>query len=419
MDGERLGVGEATALILDGVAPLPAEQVRLPDAMGRVLAGDVVAPRDLPPWRNASMDGYAVLAADIAGASPAVPVTLAVVDEIPAGALPRRAIGRGEAARIMTGAPLPEGADTVVRVEDTDRGRTTVAVADSRDAGANIRPRGEDSRAGDVAVATGTLVTPGVLGLLAAVGAASVAVHRRPRVAMLSAGDELVPLAEYARAVEEQRVVDVNAVTLAALVTAAGGEVIDLGLAPDDPAAIRRRIARAPDHDVLLTSGGVSVGDHDHTRAVIRSLGGDILVHRLRIRPGAPLGFGRLGAARWVGLPGNPVSAMVTFELFVRPLVRRLAGASRPFRGTVPVMLRERIRTAAALTHFLRAVVTESGNGFDARLTGPQGSGLISSMARANALVIVPETVRDVPDGSSLRAILLDDRMHHSATQVA
>lgn len=415
-----LSVGEATALILAGAGPLEPESIPVERALGRVLAARMRATRDLPPWRNASMDGYAVHADDLADVTAGHPARLRVVESIAAGQLPMRTIARGDAARIMTGAPLPEGADSVVRIEDTDRGRDVVEIRDARDARMNVRPQAEDLAAGGTAAEPGDVVHAGTLGVLAAVGAREVSVHRRPRVAILSTGDELVPLAEHDRAVAERKVVDVNAHTLAALATANGCDVVSLGLAADDPADIRARIESAAAHDVLLTSGGVSVGEHDHTRDVLRGLGAEMLIDRVRIRPGAPLGFGRLGERRWVGLPGNPVSAMVTFELFVRPLVRRLAGHRRIFRSTVPARVREEVRTAAPLTHFLRAVLTPAGDGtFDAVLTGPQGSGLITSMARANALLVVPETMRVVPAGSLLRAILLGDAALDSERQPA
>lgn len=417
---QRLSVADATALILAGATPGPEEMVPLATAHGRVLARAVHAPRDLPPWRNASMDGFAVRAADVAGAAPERPVRLRVIDAIPAGALPQRPIGPGEAARIMTGAPLPEGADSVVRIEDTDRGREIVAIHDARDAGANVRPRGEDLMAGELAAEPGRYIGAALLGVLASVGAHTVAVHRRPRVAVLSTGDELLPLAEHERAVAEHKIIDVNRHTLAALAAEYGAEVVHLGLAPDDPDEIRSRIASAAAFDLLLTSGGVSVGEHDHVRAVLRELGAEILIHRVRIRPGAPLGFGRLGAGRWVGVPGNPVSAMVTFELFVRPLLRRLAGHARLFRATVPARTVEEITTAAPLTHFLRVVLSPGAGGVaEARLTGPQGSGLLTSMARADALLIVPEGTRAVAPGTILRAIPLHHDAFTSEAQVA
>ncbi|HEU5174990.1 MAG TPA: molybdopterin molybdotransferase MoeA, partial [Gemmatimonadaceae bacterium] len=253
-----LSVGDATALILEGACPREPESVPLARALGRVLAAGVRATRDLPPWRNASMDGYAVRAADLDGVAAGRPARLRVVEAIAAGRLPTRTIAPGEAARIMTGAPLPDGADTVVRVEDTDRGRDIVEIRDARDAGMNVRAQAEDLAAGDAAAAAGDVVHAGTLGVLAAVGAGEVLVHRRPRVAILSTGDELLPLAEHDRAVAERKVVDVNAHTLAALATANGCDVVSLGLAADAPADIHARIEAAAPCDVLLTSGGVS-----------------------------------------------------------------------------------------------------------------------------------------------------------------
>jgi len=420
----RLSVAEATAMVLRGVTPLPGERVPLAAAHGRTLAADVVAPRDLPPWPNASMDGYAVRAESVAGASEAQPVTLRVVETIAAGAFPTRIVGRGEATRIMTGAPIPEGADSVVRMEDTDRGVATVQVRDPRDARRNVRPRGEDVVGGEVAAARGTLLTAANLGLLASMGTAEVLARRRPRVAILSTGDELVPAGEHARAIERRLLVDVNAVTLAALVEEAGGVAVPLGLTPDEPAAIQQTVSRAlaasPSFDVLVTSGGVSVGDHDYTRGALRALGAELLVHRVRIRPGAPLAVGTIGPARWIGLPGNPVSAMVTFELFVRPLLRRMLGAARPFRARIRVRVGEEIRTEAPLTHFLRVVLVPAvGGELEARLTGPQGSGLITSMARADALLVVPEDRRHVMPGESLEALLLGATAPECGTPVA
>lgn len=418
--GAACSVGEATALILDGAAPLDTETVPYRALHGRVLGAAVRSPRDLPPWRNASMDGYAVRAADVAGASATVPRSLRVVESIGAGALPTRAISEGEAARIMTGAPVPDGADSVIRIEDTDRGAATVRVMHARDAGMNVRPQGEDLASGAIALEAGHEIDAAALGVLASIGAVEIPVFRRPRLALLSMGNELLPLTRHDQAVTEQRIVDVNTHTIGAMAAMAGAMVQPLPLAPDDPAAIRAAIEHSPPFDVLVTSGGVSAGDHDHTRAVLRELGAEILIDRVRIRPGAPLGFGRLGDARWIGLPGNPVSAMVTFELFVRPLLRRLAGHGALFRQTVPARTGTPVRTAAALTHFLRAVVTPGDDGiWNAVLTGPQGSGLITSMARANALLIVPESQREVAPGTVLRAMLLGDRALHSPTQAA
>jgi molybdopterin molybdotransferase len=405
-------VAEASERILADIRPLPAERVPLREALGRVLAAAVTAPVSLPPWDNSSMDGYAVRAADIASARQDAPAVLRVVGTIAAGSAAEYTVGRGEAVRIMTGAPLPAGADSVVRVEDTDGGTERVAVRNARDAGRNVRPRGEDLARGDVAVATGTLVGAAQLGVLASVGAAHVQVHRRPRVAILSSGDELVDVDRFDDVIAGRRIVASNSYTLWALAQAAGAEPVDLGLVGDEPKAIRARLEQGlVSCDVLLTSGGVSVGAFDFTREVVTALGAEIRLWRVRMRPGAPIGFGLLRGAPWLGLPGNPVSAMVTFELFARPALRRMAGHRLLFRRPVTVRVDEPITLAAPLMHFLRAVVTPGADGAvaTARLTGPQGSGLLTSMERANALVVVPEDRMRVEAGELLRAILLTD----------
>jgi molybdopterin molybdotransferase len=405
-------VAQASALILADIQALPALRVPLREAHGAVLAAEVVSPISIPPWDNSSMDGYAVRAADVAGAREHAPAVLRVVGTIAAGGVADYVVGPGEAVRIMTGAPIPAGADSVVRVEDTDGGTDRVTVHNARDAGRNLRPHGEDLRRGDVAVARGTLVGAAQLGVLASVGATHVDVHRRPRVGILSSGDELVDVDRFDEVVAGRRIVASNSYTLWALVRAAGAEPVDLGLVGDDPAAIRARIEQGLSScDVLLTSGGISVGAFDFTRAVLTELGAELRLWRVRMRPGAPIGFGLLRGIPWLGLPGNPVSAMVTFELFARPALRRMAGHRLLFRRPLSVRLAEPIALAAPLMHFMRAVVTPAADGapVTARLTGPQGSGLLTSMERANALVVVPEDRVRVDAGEMVRAILLTD----------
>jgi molybdopterin molybdotransferase len=403
-------VQEASRRILDGVAPLGVEHVPLRESLGRVLARDAVSPIEHPPWDNSSMDGYAVRAADVAHASAERPVALPVTETIRAGQRPTRALDPGAAIRIMTGAPIPPGADSVIRVEDTDGGETIVAIRDARDAGRNVRPRGEDLRVGAIAVSRGVVIGPAQIGVLASVGFASVPVHIRPRVAVLASGDELVDVDQFDAVRRGDRIVSSNSYTLAASVRAAGGDVVDLGIVADDPNAYRERLERAHGCDLLITSGGVSVGEYDFTKEVLRSLGADLQLWRIRMRPGAPLGFGMLGEMPWLGLPGNPVSALVTFELFAGPLMRRQRGERRIFRQPIDVRSRDEITIAAPLTHFMRAVVEWEPDGVWARLTGPQGSGLLTSMARANALVVVPPERTTVRAGETVRALLLGEQ---------
>lgn len=403
-------VQEASRRILEDIRAVPAESIRLRHALGRVLAEDVTSPIEHPPWDNSSMDGYAVRAADVVAASIEHPIALPVLETIAAGQRPARRVEPGTASRIMTGAPIPEGADSVIRVEDTDGGTARVEIRDARDAGRNVRPRGEDLQIGALAVARGEALGPAQIGVLASVGAVTISVHRRPRVAVLSSGDELVDVDQFEAVRRGDRIVSSNSYTLAASVRELGAEVVDLGIVADDPNAYTDRLRSALDCDLLITSGGVSVGAFDFTKDVLAALGAELHLWRVRMRPGAPLGFGMLGKMPWLGLPGNPVSALVTFELFGRPLIRTLRGERSVFRRTIDVRTRDDITLAAPLTHFMRAIVDWDADGPTARLTGPQGSGLLTSMALANALLVVPQDRMSVRAGETLKALLLGER---------
>jgi molybdopterin molybdotransferase len=402
-------VHEASDRILAGIRPLEIEYVALREALGRVLAEDVRSPIEHPPWDNSSMDGYAVRAADVARARRSTPIVLPVLETVRAGQRPTRALDPGTAIRVMTGAPVPDGADSVIRVEDTDAGETRVEIRDARDAGRNVRPRGEDLRVGSVAVERGVVIDAAKLGVLASVGCARVPVHRRPRVAVLASGDELVDVSDFDAVRRGDRIVSSNSYTLGAAVLAAGGDVVDLGIVADDPDAYRERIESARGCDLLVTSGGVSVGAYDFTKDVLRSLGAELQLWRISMRPGAPLGFGMLGDMPWIGLPGNPVSAMVTFELFARPLIRRQRGEAKIFRRAVEAIAGETITIGAPLTHFLRGVVDWTSEGPVVTLTGPQGSGLLTSMARANALIVVPPERTLIAADERVSVLLLGD----------
>jgi molybdopterin molybdotransferase len=405
-----LEVAEAAARIVADVRALAPERVPLLDALGRVLAEPMVAPLTLPPWDNSAMDGYAVRGGDVRDATDASPVMLPVVETVAAGEFPSAPLAARTAVRIMTGAPIPEGCDTVVRVEDTDGGVERVTVRDARDVGKNIRRRGEDLHEGAVVLDRGQPLGPAQLGVLSSIGAAAVEVHRRPRVAFMGSGDELVDLDRFAEALSGRKIVSSNSYTVHAMIRAAGGIPVNLGVARDDPADLRARLERAVGCDLLVTTAGVSVGEFDYTRDVIAALGAEMRFWKVRMRPGAPIGFGMLGAIPWIGLPGNPVSTMVTFELFVRPVIRRMLGHARIHRRPVAVTLEEPVSIGAKLTHFLRAVVTPRADGaLAARLTGPQGSGILTSMAIANALLVVPHDAPRHDAGATLHAILLGE----------
>jgi molybdopterin molybdotransferase len=409
-----LAAAEAARRILAEVRRQPALRVPLDDALDSVLAEDIVSPLDIPPWANSAMDGYAVRAEDVAGASAEQPVRLLVVEHIPAGTFPTRALGPGESARIFTGAPVPDGADTVVRQEDTDLGSERVTIVSDRDRGSNVRPAGEDIRRGATVFSSGAVLGPAQLGVLASLAVAHPLVFRRPRVAILGGGDEIVDVDQPEEILSGRKIASSNTHTLVAMVRKAGGEPVNLGIARDTPESLRQHLGRALDCDLLVTSAGISVGEHDYVRAVLEELGGEQRFWRIRMRPGAPVGFGQVGGIPWIGLPGNPVSTMVTFELFARPTIRKMSGHTLPFRRSVPVTLAEPVTLTPRLQHFLRGVVTYQAGQATARLTGPQGSGLLTSMARANALLVIPEGQLETPAGAEIQAILLDDVVHQA-----
>lgn len=412
-----LSVAEASARILAGIEPLSIEVVPLLESRGRVLATPAVAPYTLPHWDNSAMDGYAVIGTDVDGARRERPVKLTVLETVAAGAFPTQPVRPGTCTRIMTGAPLPDGADGVIRVEDTDGGTTVVEVRDDRDARRNVRPRGEDFQSGQTVIDAGAVIGAAQIGVLASLGRASVDVHRRPRVAIAGSGDELVDLDGFAEVLAGRRIVSSNSYTLSALVSNLGGVPVVVGHAADTPTSLRKVLQRAIGADLIVTSAGASVGEFDYTRDVFRSLGATLDFWRVRMRPGAPIGFGMLGSTPWLGLPGNPVSAMVTFELFVCPVIRRMLGHTRLFRQPVRVTLEEPVTTGARLTHFLRATVRVRADGtLSARLTGPQGSGILTSMASANALLVVPMERERVEAGEVLHALPLGEAAQLSET---
>jgi molybdopterin molybdotransferase len=372
-----------------------------------VLAEDVTAPIDVPPWDNSAMDGYAARGADLGAGA-----ILRVIEIVPAGRFPTKQVGPGEATRLFTGAPIPAGADTVIRQEDTAAGNGSVRIVTPPQPGRNIRKRGEDLAKGSAAMARGTTLTPARLGVLASVAQAEPLVHPAPRVALLASGDEVVTLDRRAEILAGEKIASSNSYALAAAIRDAGGIPIDLGIAPDSTDAVKALLAGARDVDLILTTAGVSVGDHDLVRDAVTGLGGTVEFSRVRIRPGGPLNFGSVNGVPWIGLPGNPVSSLVTFELFARPAIRRLAGHALPVRRTIPVVTVEALSLGPPLRHFLRVTLTPTPHGPHARLTGSQSSGVLSSMAKADALLIVPEDRPEVPAGSSLLALVLDDPVH-------
>jgi molybdopterin molybdotransferase len=407
-----LSVREAVERGLAAVAPLDSEAVPLEEALGRVLADTITSPVHQPPWDNSAMDGYAVRAEDIRGASDDAPVRLTVVDDIPAGGFPSRAVGPGEAARIMTGAPTPEGADSVVRVEHTDAGTHSVVVRRDRDAGSNIRRRGEDLRVGEAALPAGAAIGPAAMGVLATVGVGHPRVVRRPVVAILSNGDELAGLDDYELVRAGRKIVNSNSYSLLGAVAAMGCVPRLLGIARDDAADIRAKVEAGLDADVLITSAGASVGEHDRVKDVLEAMDYVPDFWRIRMRPGSPASLGSLPRPGqrplpvW-GLPGNPVSALATFMVLVRPPLRRMLGRTAVHNAVFAVEAMARIPSKPDKTHFQR-VVLEPGDPLPrARPTGAQGSGILTSMTKADALFIVPEGRRGVEPGERGLAMAL------------
>jgi molybdopterin molybdotransferase len=394
-----LTVEEAQEEVLSRTRVLETESLDVTDALGRYLAEPVISRREIPPWPNSSMDGYAIRAGDTrAGAA-----RLRVVAHIAAGVLPSRAIGSGEAARIFTGAPLPDGADAVVPQEDVEVDGDHVRVPAAIASHAFVRPRGEDVRPGDHVLAPGQRLGPAEIGLLATLGHSPVRVYRRPRVAILSTGNELADLGEEPG---PGQIPNSNSYSLMAQTLEAGAIPVNLGIARDELPAIERRVESARPADVLLSSAGVSVGEFDLVREALRRSGAELHLWQVSMRPGKPITFGSLGRTLVFGLPGNPVSAMVTFELFVRPALLRMSGSARLERPRLLARVRTRIANPGPRRGYLRVRLRRRGEGFDAELTGDQGSAILRSMTLADGLAVVaPDTT--VEPGDALEVIVL------------
>ncbi|MGI9430862.1 MAG: molybdopterin molybdotransferase MoeA [Myxococcota bacterium] len=403
-----ISVEEARAIVRAASPPLGVERVPASEALGRVLAENVASSRTLPPADCSAMDGYAVRAADLSGATAAQPVALPVVYEVPAGGHAPETLRPGQAARIFTGAPLPPGADTVVRQEDTLAAGAEVNVSVAPASGEHVRAAGEDVRAGDSVLAAGSRIGSAAVGMLASLGRTLVSVHRRPRVAVLSGGDELVEPDELPG---PGQIVSSNSYSLAAQAREAGALANPLGIARDTPEDLERLFRAGLEADVLVSSAGVSVGDHDHVRPVLEKLGCELVFWGVQMKPGYPLAFGMFPDGRGplvFGLPGNPVSAMVTFELFVRPALRRLAGHRATGRPHVEATLAEGLTKKPGRTHFVRVELHRTADGWEARTTGNQSSGVLRSMVLAHGLLEFPAEASELAAGSRQFVRVLD-----------
>ena len=409
-----LSVEQALARILSHFQPVTTESIPLSESGHRVLAVDISAADDLPLFDNSSMDGFAIRAADSSSAAPASRVTLRVVADIPAGTSPKVSLSPGEAARIMTGAQLPQGADAVVPVEDTDfQNRDAgsaapehVQIAKPVSRGENVRPRGMDVHQGAIVLRKGRRLNAQSLGVLAMLGYSAVALYKKPRVALFSSGDELLPVDA---PLEPGKIRDSNSYMLAALIESTGIDVLRLGVAKDTRDSVSSLLEKAvAQHaDLIISSAGVSVGAYDFVKEVIESHGA-LDFWRVNMRPGKPLAFGNYRNIPFIGLPGNPVSAFVGFEVFVRPTLERLSGLSDGNRQSIRVRCEEEILSDGRES-YLRATLHPAGEDgiYTAKLTGHQGSGNLLSLVQADALLIIPAGVKCVPAGQEVNAWLL------------
>jgi molybdopterin molybdotransferase len=387
---------------LEAIKLLGAESVKLEQSLGRVLAEDIRANRDQPPYDVSAMDGFALRSEDVAS----TPSTLEIIEDIKAGDMPFRTVQAGQCARIMTGAPVPPGADTVIRVEDTQALTDTqvqidVTVKPDND----IRPRAESMRNGEVVLSSGSEITPGAIGMLAMVKRSTVQVHRQPRVAILSTGDELEGLND---PFDANKIPDANSYALMAQVQALGIQPVLLGIARDDPDELRRYLQDGLKYDALLVSGGTSVGVHDYVRPTLQALGVQMKFWRVEMKPGHPMAFGVNDSTFIFGLPGNPVSSMVCFEQFVLPALRRMMGHTRIYRRTISARLTQDVKHKHSRTEFVRVMLGKDVDGYNASSAGDQGSGILASMSKADGLMIVPAQCKGLSAGSKVTVQLLD-----------
>ena len=405
-------VQKALSQILKDITPLGIEKINLLDALGRVLGENIIAHRNIPPKDNSAMDGYALRWEDTRGATRKKPAVLAVVEDIPAGKIPEKALHPLQAARIMTGAPIPEGADAVVRVEDTEKigGRVRIFVAAERRQ--DIRFAGEDVRQGEAIIAMGKVIRPAEVGMLAELGRSFISVHQRPLVAILSTGDELVDIDQFP---SPWQIISSNSYALAAQVIDSGAIPLQIGIARDRREDLLAKFQAALRADIIISSGGVSVGDYDLVKEIMQKVGNRMHFWQVAMRPGKPLAYGAMNGIPLFGLPGNPVSSMVSFEQFVRPAILKMMGHRNLFRRTVRAVLKEDLTKTKGFRQFIRGMVQYENGQYAVSSTGEQGSGILKSMVRANGLIVVPEDVTSVSAGEEVTVQLLDRTLELTA----
>jgi molybdopterin molybdotransferase len=405
-------VEEALSQILETIIPLPLEKVNILDALGRVIGEDVYAGRNIPPKDNSAKDGYAIKWQDTFGASKNHPAILTVVEDIPAGAIPQKSIGTGEASRIMTGAPVPYGADAVVQMEDTEKDGRKVKIFAAARQGQEIRKAGEDVREGEKVIYRGDVVRPAEVGMLASLGRSFVSVYQKPSVAVLATGDELVEIDEKPTS---WQIIGSNSYAISAHIIECGAIPLQIGIAKDTREDLFAKFKAAMHADIIISSGGVSVGDYDLVKNIMKEVGNNMQFWQVAMRPGKPLAFGSLEGIPLFGLPGNPVSSMVSFEQFVRPSLLKMMGHKNLFRKTVRATIMENITKGKGSKQFIRAMVTCENGKYTAVTTGEQGSGILKSMVRANGLIILPENVTSLKAGEEAMVQLIDRSQEQAA----
>lgn len=401
-------VKEALKQILDNFFPLGTEKVNLCDSLNRVLAEDIFAVRNIPPKDNSAMDGYALRFEDTLGATAETPVTLSVIEDVPAGRMPIRKVGAGKATRIMTGALVPQGANAIIRVEDTKKDGKHVLIFDEASPGMYIRKTGEDVHEHELVIARGTVIRAAEIGMMAAVGKTFISVYQKPLVAILTTGDELVDIDEFPATWQS---ISSNTYSIAAQVMECGAIPMNIGIARDNRKDLIAKFMAALRADIIISSGGVSVGDYDLVKDVIHEVGNGLLFWRVAMKPGKPLAFGIMEGVPLFGLPGNPVSSMISFEQFVRPSLLKMMGHRNIYRKSVKATLLEDVNKAEGLTQFIRAVVTLDDGKYLARITGEQGSGILKSMVLANGLIVLPEDATLVKAGEIVTVQLIDNSL--------
>jgi molybdopterin molybdotransferase len=398
-------VDQALETILAKIKFKGVEKIPIGESLGRTLTEDIVAKRNNPPLDNSAMDGYALIAKDIQSASPENPVPLKVTEEIAAGYQSDVTLKPGQAFRIMTGAPIPKGADAVLMQEDTDRDGDTVLVKDKADVGENIRLAGEDVRSGEVVIPKGTAITPAQIGMMAVVGRSQIYVSQRPRVAILSTGDEIMDLDGE---LTGPCIYNSNGYMLSAQIKSAGGIPVYLGIARDKEEDLMEKFNWALECDFVVSSGGVSVGDYDLVKASLKKMGQDMLFWKVAMKPGKPLAFGKIGDTPIFGLPGNPVSSFVSFEQFVRPSIRKVLGFSQLTAKVVQAKLTRDIHKKAGRLHFLTSVVSWDDGECTVTPAQEQGSGILKSTVKANGLLIFPLEDSEIKAGTEVSVQLLE-----------